>query len=200
MLSEKQVTDTTAALSVIFPSPRVTSLLFLSLSSLCALAQDSLLPLPVAGPELPAITESSGTTSRFLKPSKSIKPPVSATTAAVLPQPQVNAPTVARLRRLILMPAGLSPEMMREHIVASGQSRQPVTTVGLQASASVLAKLADLFGSSVNDDTQKKVVDAVRQGMGSDKTAASSTGQRRVEVVGWLPSEGVMAVAVYPES
>lgn len=199
MLSEKRVPDTTTALSVIFPSPRVTSLLILSLSSFCAIAQDSLLPLPVAGPELPVITESSGISSRFLKPSKSIKPPVAATTAAVLPQPQVNAPTVARLRRLILMPGGLTPEMMREHIAASGQSRQPVTTVGLQTSASVLAKLADLFGSSVNDDTQKKVVDAVRQGMGSEKTAASST-PRRVEVVGWLPSEGVMAVAVYPES
>lgn len=143
--------------------------------------------------------DSGSTTSRFLKPSKSIKPPVTATTTAALPQPQVNAPTVARLRRLILMPAGISPEMMREHIVASGQSRQPVTAVGLQAPASVLTKLADLFGSDVNADTQKKVIDAVRQGLGSEKTA-TSTVPRRVEVVGWLPSEGVMAVAVYPES
>ncbi len=89
--------------------------------------------------------------------------------------------------------------MMREHIAASGQSHQPVTTVGLQAPASVLTKLADLFGSNVNADTQKKVIDAVRQGMGTEK-AAASTAPRRVEVVGWLPSEGVMAVAVYPES
>jgi len=184
---------------VIFPSPRVTSLLVLSLSSVCAFAQDSLLPLPVAGPEMPVMMDSGSTTSRFLKPSKSIKPPVTTSTTAALPQPQVNAPTVARLRRLILMPAGISPEMMREHIAASGQSRQPVTTVGLQAPASVLTKLADLFGSDVNADTQKKVIDAVRQGMGTEK-AAASTGPRRVEVVGWLPSEGVMAVAVYPES
>jgi 6-phosphogluconate dehydrogenase (decarboxylating) len=89
--------------------------------------------------------------------------------------------------------------MMREHIVASGQSRQPVTVVGMSAPAPVLAKLADLFGSNVNADTQKKVIDAVRQGMGTEK-AASATAPRRVEVVGWLPSEGVMAVAVYPES
>jgi hypothetical protein len=184
---------------VIFPSPRITSLLFLSLSSVCAFAQDNLLPLPVAGPEMPVMMDSGSTTSRFLKPSKSIKPPVTTTTAAVLPQPQVNAPTVARLRRLILMPSGISPEMMREHIVASGQSRQPVTVVGMSAPAPVLAKLADLFGSNVNADTQKKVIDAVRQGMGTEK-AASATAPRRVEVVGWLPSEGVMAVAVYPES
>lgn len=180
-----------------FPSPRVSILLFLSLSSIGAFAQDSLLPLPVAGPEMPVMMDSGSTTSRFLKPTKSIKPP--ATTTAALPQPQVNAPTVARLRRLILMPAGISPEMMREHIAASGQSRQPVTTVGLQAPASVLARLADLFGSNVNADTQRKVIDAVRQGMGAEKTAASSV-PRRVEVVGWLPSEGIMAVAVYPES
>lgn len=180
-------------------SPRVTSTLILSLSGLCAFAQDSLLPLPVAGPEMPVIMESGSSTGRFLKPSKSIKPPVTASTTAALPQPQVNAPTVARLRRLILMPGGISPEMMREHIVASGQGRQPVTVVGMQAPAPVLAKLADLFGSNVNADTQKKVVDAVRQGMGSEKAAASSA-PRRVEVVGWLPSEGVMAVAVYPES
>jgi hypothetical protein len=63
-----------------------------------------------------------------------------------------------------------------------------------------LAKLADLFGSNVNAATQKKVIDAVRQGMGTEKAAAASTVPRRVEVVGWLPSEGVMAVAVYPES
>jgi hypothetical protein len=182
---------------VIFTSPRVISLLIMSLTSVSATAQDSLLPLPVAGPEVPLIMDAGSTMGRFLKPTKSIKPPVSTTTRAALPQPQVHAPTVARLRRLILMPGGISPEMMREHIAASGQSRQPVTTVGLQAPATVLAKLADLFGADVTADTQRKVVDAVRQGLVTDK---KRTTPRRVEVVGWLPSEGVMAVAVYPES
>ena len=163
-------------------------------------AQDALLPLPVAGPEIPVVMESENQGSRFLKPTKSIKPPVSAPRAPVMAsQPQIHLPTEARLRRLILMPGGLPPEIMREKLASGSQSRQPVTAVDMAAPATVLARLADFFGSSVTDDTQKKVVDAVRQGMSA---TASSTGTtpRRVEVVGWLPNEGVMAVAVYPES
>ena len=95
------------------------------------------------------------------------------------------------------MPGGLTPEVMREQILASGQGRQPVTIVGMDAPAPILAKLANLFGTDVNEATQKKVVDTVRQGLETGKT---TTAPRRVEVVGWLPSEGVMAVAVYPES
>lgn len=135
--------------------------------------------------------------TRFLKPTKSIKPPVapagSGTLAAI--EPQVNAPTATRLRRLILMPGNLSPADMREQILASGQGRTPVTVVGMNAPAPVLSNLAAFFGSDVNADTQKKLLDTVRQGMGT-----TSKTPRRVEVVGWLPSEGVMAVAVYPES
>ncbi len=163
-------------------------------------AQDSLLPLPVAGPEMPVMEDTAGSESRFLKPTKSIKPPVTAVSPAMASalQPHVNVPTVARLRRLILMPGGMTPETMREQIAAIGQSRQPVTALGMTAPAPVLAKLADLFGSNVNDDTQKKVVDAVRQGMSTDATAKASP--RRVEVVGWAPTEGIMTVVVYPES
>lgn len=135
--------------------------------------------------------------TRFLKPTKSIKPPMATTgSTATTPQPQINTPTVARLRRLILMPGGLSPEMMREQMLASGQNRTPVTIVGMEAPAPILTNLANFFGSDVNADTQKQLLDTVSQGMGN-KTSKTP---RRVEVVGWLPSEGVMAVAVYPES
>jgi hypothetical protein len=143
------------------------------------------------------VQESVVTESRLFKPTKSIKPPTAASVATAAPKPQVNTPTVARLRRLILMPSGLTPEAMREQIVASGQSRQPVTIVGMDTSAPILAKLADFFGSDVNEDTQKKVLEAVRQNLGESKP---SSAPRRVEVVTWLPAEGVMAVAVYPES
>ncbi len=180
-----------------YPSPRFTSFLSLCLLCTCACAQDSFLPLPKAGLELPD-TETARLETRFLKPTKSIKPPSLTTPQiAAVAQPQVNAPTIARLRRLILMPGGLTPEVMREQILAGGQSRQPVTVVGMNAPAPILAKLANLFGSDVNEVTQKKIVDTVRQGLDTGKT---STAPRRVEVVGWLPSEGVMAVAVYPES
>lgn len=158
-------------------------------------AQDSLLPLPEGGPEIPTYNAPSET--RFLKPSKSIKPPApTAGAAALVAQPQIHAPTVARLRRLILMPGGLSPETMREQMAASGQNRTPVTIVGMDAPAPILTNLANFFGSDVNADTQKQLLDTVSQGMGN-KTSKTP---RRVEVVGWLPSEGVMAVAVYPES
>ncbi|MEQ1747859.1 MAG: hypothetical protein ABL974_00445 [Prosthecobacter sp.] len=180
-----------------FLPPRFNSLLSLCLLGTAACAQDTFLPLPEAGPELPVL-ESASSETRFLKPSKSIKPPtVAAPQIAAQAQPQVNAPTVARLRRLILMPSGLTPEVMREQILASGLSRQPVTIVGMDAPAPILAKLANLFGNDVNEATQKQVVDTVRQGLDTGKT---TTAPRRVEVVGWLPSEGVMAVAVYPES
>lgn len=90
----------------------------------------------------------------------------------------------------------MTPEAVRETILACGQTRTPVTMVGgVSAPPPVLTDLAGLFGSTVTEDTQKKVLETVRRGMG-----ASSKPLKRVEVVGWLPNEGVMAVAVYPES
>lgn len=109
-------------------------------------------------------------------------------------QPQVNAPT-ARLRRLILMPGNLPPEAMRETMLAGGQSKSPVTALGINAPAPVLTDLAGFFGSTVNAATQKMLLETVSKGLGNKSKAP-----RRVEVVGWSPNEGVMAVAVYPES
>lgn len=148
-------------------------------------------PTAAPAPTPPAST-------RFLKPTKSIKPPMPAANgsrALAITEPQVNAPTAARLRRLILMPGDLSPADIRQQILASGQGRKPVTVVGMEAPAPVLTNLAAFFGSDVNADTQKKLLDTVSQGL-----ATASKSPRRVEVIGWLPSEGVMAVAVYPES
>jgi len=132
----------------------------------------------------------------FLKPSKSIKPPVS--TVAAVPAPAiVQTPTAeTRLRRLVVVSGTMTPEAIRDAILACGQTRTPVTTAGgVSTPAPLLSDLAGLFGSTVTEDTQKKVLETVRKGMGS-----SANPLQRVEVVGWLPSEGVMAVAVYPES
>ncbi len=183
---------------------------FLSIASLSLLgatlhADEPYLPLPVAGPELPAFSPAAPGETRFMKPTKSIKPPQVSRLPQGLAtvQPQINTPTVARLRRLILMPGGQTPEVMREQILASGHSRTPVTVVGMNAPAPILTNLASFFGSDVNADSQKKLLDTVRQGMGSGSNGSGTTAPkapRRVEIVGWLPSEGVMAVAVYPES
>jgi hypothetical protein len=132
----------------------------------------------------------------FLKPTKSIKPPVSA--VAAVPAPAIaQAPTAdTRLRRLVVVSGTMTPEAIRDTILACGQTRTPVTTAGgVNAPAPMLSDLAGLFGSTVTEDTKKKVLETVRKGMGS-----SAKPLQRVEVVGWLPSEGVMAVAVYPES
>lgn len=132
----------------------------------------------------------------FLKPSKSIKPPAS--TVAAAPAPSiVQSPTAeTRLRRLVVVSGSMTPEAIRETILACGQTRTPVTMAGGgNAPAPMLSDLAGLFGSTVTEDTQKQVLDTVRKGMGS-----TAKPLKRVEVVGWLPSEGIMAVAVYPES
>jgi hypothetical protein len=86
---------------------------------------------------------------------------------------------------------------MRQQMAEGGQNRQPVTALGVQAPSQVLAKLAEFFGSEVNDHTPKKVEEAVRQGFSQRNQTAGTT--RHVEVVGWSPKEGVMAVAVDPE-
>ncbi|WP_395745280.1 hypothetical protein [Prosthecobacter sp.] len=132
----------------------------------------------------------------FLKPSKSIKPPANDTVAQPVPA-IVQTPTAeTRLRRLVVVSGTMTPEAIRDTILACGQTRTPVTTAGgVSAPAPMLSDLAGLFGSKVTEDTQKKVLDTVRKGMES-----SAKPVKRVEVVGWLPSEGVMAVAVYPES
>ncbi len=131
----------------------------------------------------------------FLKPTKSIKPPPPLPGGRLASaQPQVHAPTEARLRRLILLPGSLSPQAMREQIAAGGQGLQPMTVVGMQAPAPVLADLAGFFGGTVNPETQKRLVETVRHGLADGRSAP-----KRVEVVGWLPGEGVMALAVYPE-
>lgn len=174
------------------------SLILASLAAVAvsADAQDAFLPLPEAGHELPTLAEPES--MRFLKPSKSIKPPVStATRAAAAATPKVTTPTVARLRRVILLPSGLPQDAMRQQMVEGGQSRQPVTVVGVQAPAQVLAKLAELFGSEVNDATPQKVEEAVRMGLKGKEASGTS---RRVQVVGWQAKDGVMAVAVDPES
>lgn len=133
----------------------------------------------------------------FLKPSKSIKPPPAAPSALVAAPSIVQAPTAeTRLRRLVVVSGDMTPEAIREAIIACGQSRTPVTTLGgVNAPAPVLTDLAGLFGSTVTEDTQKKVLETVRKGMGS-----SSKPLKRAEIVGWLPNQGVMAVVVYPES
>lgn len=163
------------------------------------------LPLPTSlTPVRPAVSSGNVVPSGFIKPTKSIKPPAAvpqtgAGGMAVVPAPVqiVAAPAPdTRLRRLVVVDATMEPDKIRDAIIASTQGRTPVTMAGgVTASAPVLTDLAGLFGSTANEDTQKKVLETVKKGMGS-----SAKPLKRAEIVGWVPSEGVMAIAVYPES
>ncbi|WP_461783038.1 hypothetical protein [Prosthecobacter sp.] len=169
--------------------------LVIVLSATALRAEEPMLPSAL-GPGIDFNTPSAGLRG-FLKPSKSIKPPVGPMAAVVPPPSIVQAPTAeTRLRRLVVVTSDMTPEAIREAIIACGQSRTPVTTLGgVNAPSPVLTDLAGFFGSTVSADTQKKVLETVRKGMGT-----ASKPLKRAEVVGWLPNEGVMAVAVYPES
>ncbi len=159
------------------------------------------LPLPTMAPlqlapiPLPA--------TGFIKPTKSIKPPAAVPQVTPAGQPIappvqiVSAPTPdTRLRRLVVVDASMSPEAIRDFILSSSAGRTPVSmSRGVSAPAPVLSSLAGYFGDTANAETQKKVLDTVKNGMGSATKAL-----KRVEVVGWVPSQGVMAIAVYPES
>jgi len=189
-------------------SPVIRFMAVLATSAALVQAQEAL-PLPQSlSPVLP--TYDGGQSQAFpqapavfLKPTKSIKPPVSTPVAVngvpVEPPPLqiVSSPAPdTRLRRLVVVDATMSPDLIRQTILASGQGRVPVTMAGgVFAPAPVLTDLAGFFGATANEETQKKVIDTVKKGMGS-----SSRRLGRVEVVGWVPSQGVMAVAVYPES
>lgn len=179
------------ALLVKFPLSRLLACLLLA--SAASHAEEPVLPQAL----VPGAGFNTGGPRGFLKPSKSIKPPPAASAATEAAPSIVQTPTAeTRLRRLVVVSGDMTPEAIREAIIACGQSRTPVTTLGgVNAPAPVLTDLAGLFGSTVTEDTQKKVLETVRKGMG-----AASKPLKRAEVVGWLPSEGVMAVVVYPES
>ena len=185
---------------------RIFSLLTLSAIALATgLAredEDLYLPLPEMEPMLESNAPQQAS---FLKPTKSIKPPAPGTQAAMAPAqvaaatvlPTVNAPTTQRLRRLVLVSGGTLPqEAIQSTMVASGHGSRPVTMVDVETPATVLVELAEYFGREITDDTGKKVIDTVQKGL---KQNTSSSRPRKVEVVGWLPKEGVMAVAVYPD-
>lgn len=173
-------------------NPRSTALAFILLAMTSVQAEEPMLPQALS----PNAGFSTGGAHGFLKPSKSIRPPTLTATPSA-PVSIVQSPTAeTRLRRLVVVSGDMTPAAIREAIIACGQSRTPVTTVGgVNAPAPVLTDLAGLFGSTVTEATQKQVLETVRKGMG-----AASKPLKRAEIVGWVPSEGVMAVAVYPES
>lgn len=152
----------------------------------------------------------------FLKPTKSIKPPVTATpapdarsteqilreeqrlllekTAALAQQRATEQKVTSALKRIVVMQGPISKKLDRAEVLPQGSAGKPVTLVGIDAPKDVVRGLEGFFGVELTPDTEKKLLDTVRKGM-----AGASKHDRKVEVLGWWPKEGVMAVGVYPE-
>jgi hypothetical protein len=180
-----------------------------------AQAQDLPLPQYGRGPmQVPGVSLDGGTT--FLKPTKSIKPPVTAVpapeersreqllreeqrlliekTAALAQQRAAEQKATSALKRIVVMQGPLSRKLDRSEVLPQGKEGKPVTLVGIDAPTDVVRGLEGFFGVELTPDNEKKLLDTVRKGM-----AGASKQDRKVEVLGWWPKEGVMAVGVYPE-
>lgn len=192
---------------------RVLSQLAVPMILACGMAssgQELPLPIPLEPP----------TTSPpiFLKPTISIKPPQASPAGTAAPrsteqllsaeQKVINdrlaqiadqrdreTKATAALKRLVLLqgPAGKKNDP-RVVLQALG-NQKPVTLIGVSAPVDTLRRLEGFFGAALTPDNEKKILDAVRSGF-----AGAANHERKVEVFGWWPNEGVMAVAVWPES
>ena len=154
----------------------------------------------------------------FLKPTKSIKPPVPAAAAtpdgaqsagqllseeqkillnkmaSLAEQRATEQRVTAALKRIVVMQSPVSRKPDRPAVLPDGTNGKSVTLVGIDAPKDVVRGLESFFGVQLTPDNEKKLLDTVRKGM-----AGTSKQERKVEVLGWWPKEGVMAVGVYPE-
>jgi hypothetical protein len=105
----------------------------------------------------------------------------------VVPTPEGTA----ALRRLVILPGNPSPDATRTSMLAAGETKEAVTCVGVQAPAPVLLNLAGFFGNRVTPDSQKQLLETVQKGL-----AKPDEKPHHVQMVGWWPAEGVMAVAI----
>ncbi len=175
--------------------------------------EDEFLPLPQAAPSV--VAPKAALPSGYVRPTITIKPPATVTPAAgkagtVLvptaaapsdrpaPRAQVVSTSVtpapsptAALRRLVILPGKPTPDATRTSMLAAGETKEAVTCVGVHAPAPVLLNLAGFFGNRVTPDSQKQLLETVKNGL-----AKPDQKPRQVQMVGWWPTEGVMAVAI----
>jgi hypothetical protein len=168
------------------------------LSSLAALlvmppviAQEAL-PLPRQAPE-----QSQGVNDSvpLMRPTVSIRPPASVPSGAQPEAGGVSVKPLVTLKRLVVMQGPVDQKMVKPELLPVGLDGKPVTVLGLNAPHEAIKSLESFFGVEMNEASEKKLLDTVRQGL-----AGSETARGKVELLGWWPKEGVMAVAVYPGS
>lgn len=159
-----------------------------------------------------------GSGSTLLRPTRSIKPPVaqppaegaqksveqlldmerkviSERLASLADRRERETRAAAALRRLVVLRGPVGKKDDPELVLRALGGEKPVTLIGVNAPSDTLRRLEGFFGVTLTPDNERKILDAVRSGF-----AGSTKQQRKVEVLGWWPNEGVMAVAVWPES
>jgi hypothetical protein len=164
------------------------SILVAALAMSPCFAQEAL-PLPQQGPvvEQPVISTS---TTPLMRPTVSIKPPP----VAIATQPKVtDKKPLVTLKRLVVMQGPVDRKIVKPDLLPVGLDGKPVTVLGLTAPNETIKSLESFFGVEMNEASEKKLLDTVRQGL-----AGSTAATGKVELLGWWPNEGVMAVAVYP--
>lgn len=174
------------------------------------------LPLPTKDwsldvvPLMPPLPSEGGS---FLKPTVSIKPPhvvrpvapsdgsltqeqrdLMAQAAQIAAQRAKDQAASIGLKRIVVMKGPLSKKLEKSEMLPGNPDGRSVTLVGIEAPKEVVTGLESFFGVQLTPDNEQKLLDTVRRGL-----AGSSQQERKVEVLGWWPKEGVMAVGVHPE-
>ena len=176
------------------------------------------LPLPVKdGGFEPMVPLPEAPSPTFLKPTVSIKPPASATpvapaalkngqgmtaeqqllmakAASLAAQRAKDQAAAVSVKRIVVMKGPLSKKLEKSEMLPANPDGRPVTLVGIDAPKDVVLGLESFFGVQLTPDNEKKLLETVSKGM-----AGASHQDRKVEVLGWWPKEGVMAVGVHPE-
>lgn len=170
--------------------------------------------MPLPAPPEPM----TGGSATFLKPTRSIKPPVappltagaqksaeqllgveqrviSERLASLADRRERETKAAAALKRLVVLRGPVGKRDDPGLVLRALGEEKPVTLIGVNAPSDTLRRLEGFFGVTLTPDNEQKILDAVRSGF-----AGSTKQQRKVELLGWWPDEGVMAVAVWPES
>lgn len=100
----------------------------------------------------------------------------------------------AALKRIVVMQKAAGQNLDQKAPPPNAVDGKAVTLIGIDASKETVRGLESFFGVQLTPDNEKKVLETLRKGMaGTDKQP------QKIEVLGWWPKEGVMAVGVSPE-
>lgn len=182
--------------------------LLASVAFSAAVAEDLPLPLPHQ-PGLDPLPRQPEASSGpvFLKPTTSIKVPAASAPAlgggqkfapvqksALADQREVESRVTAALKRIVVMQGGAGRKLDQKVPPPNVADGKAVTLIGINAPKDTVRNLEGFFGVQLTPDNEKKVLETLRKGM-----AGTGRQSSRVEVLGWWPEEGVMAVGVSPE-